>query len=119
MPNNHLNSDEVQECEKLVQRVAAILRGERQDPNLRMTDIRGHVISIMYGGILIYVYATEIGIQGEGSVVKTYQDNLLWGILTAGGAPLMDRFLEPGSDDWLQWIRNVSMAARSWTTVAE
>ena len=99
MVNEHLSADEIVWCEQLVQEIAAIVREEKQNDQLSMQNVDGHVITLTYGGLLVYVYSEKIDIQGSGSAVKSYEDGLLWTLLQE--TSVKDRLLEKGSEEWL------------------
>ena len=99
MVNEHLSAEEVIWCEQLVQEIAAIVREEKQSDQLSMLNEDGHVITLKYGGITVYVYSKKIGIQASGSGVKIYNDGLLWTLLQENS--VKDRLLEKGSEEWL------------------
>ncbi len=99
MVNEHLSAEEVIWCEQLVQEIAAIVRKEKQSDQLTMLNEKGHVITLKYGGITVYVNSEYIGIQASGSGVKSYNDGLLWTLLQENS--VKDRLLEKGSEEWL------------------
>ena len=102
MVNEHLSADEVVWCEQLVQEIAAIVREEKQSDQLFMQNEDGHVITLKYGGITIYVYSKRIDIQASGSGVKSYEDGLLWTLLQVNS--VKDRLLEEGTEEWLSKV---------------
>ncbi len=102
MVNEHLSADEVVWCEQFVQEVAAIVREEKQNDKLFMQNEDGHVITLKYGGITIYVYSKRIDIQASGSGVKSYEDGLLWTLLQENS--VKDRLLEKGTEEWLSKV---------------
>ena len=102
MVNEHLYADEVIWCEQLVQKIAAIVRGEEQSDQLSMQNDGGHVITLNYGSIHIQVYSESIGIQANGSAVKGYTDGLLWTLLQENS--VKDRLLENGTEEWLSKV---------------
>ena len=99
MVNEHLSAKEVIWCEQLVQEIAAIVREEKQSDQLVMLNEDGHVITLKYGGITVYVYSEKIGMQVSDSGVKSYDDGLLWTLLQENS--VKDRLLEKGSEEWL------------------
>ena len=102
MVNEHLSANEMMLCEQLVLEIAAIVREEKQSDQLSMQNENGHVITLKYGGITLYVYPKKIDIQASGSGVKSYEDELLWTLLQENS--VKDRLLEKGSEDWLSKI---------------
>ena len=74
MVNEHLSADEAVWCEQLVQEIAAIVTEEKQNDQLSMLNVAGHVITLKYGGITVYVYSDRIGITAGGSGVKNYEE---------------------------------------------
>ena len=102
MVNEHLSADEIVWCEQLVQEIAAIVREEKQNDQLSMLNVDGHVITLKYGGITVHVYSKNIGIQASGSRVKSYEDGLLWTLLQE--TSVKDRLLEKGSEEWLSKV---------------
>ena len=102
MVNEHLSADEIVWCEQLVQEIAAIVREEKQNDQLSMQNEAGHVITLKYGGITVYVYSEKIGIQASGSGVKSYEDGWLWTLLQE--TSVKDRLLEKGSEEWLSKV---------------
>ena len=102
MVNEHLSADEIVWCEQLVQEIAAIVREEKQNDQLSMQNENGHVITLKYGGITVYVYSEKIDIQASGSAVKSYEDELLWTLLQENS--VKDRLLEKGSEEWLSKV---------------
>ena len=65
---------------------------------ISMLNEDGHVITLKYGGITVYVYSEKIGMQASDSGVKSYDDGLLWTLLQEN---MKDRLLEKGSEEWL------------------
>ena len=102
MANEHLSAKELIWCEELVLDIAAIVQETIQSDQLSMQNDGGHVITLKYGDLSLYVYSEKIGIQGHGSGVKTYEDELLWTLLQENA--VKDRLLEIGSDDWLSKV---------------
>ena len=100
--NEHLYTDEVLWCEQLVQEIAAIVLEEKQSDQLSMQNEDGHVITLKYGGIIVYVYSERTAIQTSGSGVKSYEDGLLWTLLQENS--VKDRLLEKGSEEWLSKV---------------
>ena len=103
MVNEHLSADEIVWCEQLVQEIAAIVREEKQNDQLYMQNEKGHVITLKYGDITVYVLSENIDIQAGGSGVKSYEDGgLLWTLLRENS--VKDRLLEKGSEEWLSKV---------------
>ena len=63
MVNDHLSIDEVIECERLVQEITAIVRGEKQNDQLSMQNVGRCVITLKYGRITVRVYSEKISFQ--------------------------------------------------------
>ena len=103
MVNEHLSADEVIVCERLVQEITAIVREEKQNDQLSMQNVDGHVITLKYGGITVRVYSEKISIQGGRYGPKNYYENrLLWTLLQENS--VKDRLLEKGSEEWLSEV---------------
>ena len=102
MVNEHLSADEIMLCEQLVQEIADIVLDEKQSDQLSMQNVDGHVITLKYGGITVYVYSEKIGIVASGSGVKSYEDGWLWTLLQE--TSVKDRLLEKGSEEWLSKV---------------
>ena len=102
MVNEHLSADEILWCEQLVQEIAAIVQEEKQNDQLSMQNDVGHVITLKYGDITVYVQSKKIDIQGGGSGIKSYDDGWLWTLLQENS--VKDRLLEKGSEEWLSKV---------------
>ena len=98
----HLSADELVWCENLVQEIAAIVQGEKQNDQLYMQDEAVHAITLKYGDLTVYVYSKKIDIQAGRSGIKSYEEGWLWTLLQENS--VKNRLLDKGSEEWLSKV---------------